>query len=173
MPIMQASFVFLLCTLVSWTLAIPKPSAGNFGSGGGEIPRDNGQPWDSPSFGSFDGPESELFDEYDAVPHRVPSENDFRETEFDEHPDKKSDERPFEPDNKLHPESEEEEHDEDEFDGESAEGDVENPAEEDSEAGESHKGEEKGSTPESLFPLNPAIFSLKQVNHYFKELEKS
>ncbi|GFV39300.1 hypothetical protein TNCV_1230021 [Trichonephila clavipes] len=39
---LQASVMVLLCTLISWTSAIPKPPARHFGSGAGEIPGEHG-----------------------------------------------------------------------------------------------------------------------------------
>ncbi|GFV39288.1 uncharacterized protein TNCV_1229901 [Trichonephila clavipes] len=70
------------------------------------ISKNTSSHWAAPPFIDFNGPETELFDEYDVEPHRgskVPSEYDFREKEYDtpeEHPDKTPDEPPFEvPDN--------------------------------------------------------------------------
>ncbi|GFQ73984.1 uncharacterized protein TNCT_261001 [Trichonephila clavata] len=98
MSVIQASVIVLLC--ISWTSAIPKPPARHFGSGAGEIPRVHGAHWPAPPFVDSNGPETELFDDYDAEPHRgskVPSEYDVREKDTpEEHPDQTPDEPPFE-----------------------------------------------------------------------------
>lgn len=183
MFVMKASVLVLFCTLVSRALAIPKPPVRNLGSGAGEIPREHGPHWGAPSFVDFNDPESELFDEYDSEPHRgpkVPSEYDFEEKESDEpeeHPDETSDELPPDSDNELPHESEGDEPVDDGFMEKDAEDDVAhvipidgNPEEK---TEEPHEGGEEEPNPETKFPFNTAVFSIKQVNHYFKELEKA
>ncbi|GFV39275.1 uncharacterized protein TNCV_1229771 [Trichonephila clavipes] len=58
--------------------------------------------------------------------------------------------------------------DDDELKRKDEEEDVGNPEEK---TEEPHEGEEP--LPETNFPFNTAVFSIKQVNHYFKELEKA
>ncbi|GFY69113.1 hypothetical protein TNIN_138041 [Trichonephila inaurata madagascariensis] len=66
-------------------------------------------------------------------------------------------------------ESDDDEHGDDEFKGKDEE-DVGNPEEK---TKEPHEGGAEEPLPETNFPFNTAAFSIKQVNHYFKELEKA